>query len=142
MPLLYSYGVGSGRISINQFVQLTATRHAQIYGLGPAKGTIAVGADADIAIWDPKHRVTVDSALLHDNAGYTPYAGRELEGWPMLVMSRGEVLIDQVAAPGQINAARGRGRFLARERSDALQPAGRQIPEIAQLAAWNTPLSI
>ena len=55
---------------------------------------------------------------------------------------RGEVLVDQHAAPGQINAQRGRGRFLARQRTDALQPAGRQIPEMAQLAAWNTPLSL
>ena len=57
-------------------------------------------------------------------------------------MSRGDVLVDQAAAPGQIDAARGRGRFIARARSDVLQPAGRQIPEMAQLAAWNTPLSI
>ena len=142
LPLLFTFGVGAGRISINEFVQLTATRHAEIYGLAPAKGSIAVGADADIAVWDPTHRVTVDAALIHDNTGYTPYAGRELTGWPMLVMSRGEVLIDQVAAPGQISATRGRGRFIARARTDALQPAGRQIPEIAQLDAWQTPLVI
>ncbi len=107
----------------------------------PAKGTIAPGSDADIAIWDPEHRVTVDAALLHDNTGYTPYAGRELKGWPVTVLSRGEVLVD-AARPGEITAARGRGRFIARQRTDALQPAGRQIPEMAQLAAWNTPLAL
>ncbi len=141
LPLLFTFGVGAGRITLEEFVQLTATRHAEVYGL-PRKGRIAVGADADIAIWDPGHRVTVDAKGLHDNTGYTPYTGRQLQGWPMLVMSRGDVLVDQAAAPGRISAVRGRGRFLARERSDALQPAGRQIPELAQLAAWNTPLSI
>ncbi len=142
LPLLFTYGVGTGRISINEFVRLTATQHAATYGLSPAKGSIAIGADADIAVWDPEHRVTVDAALLHDNTGYTPYSGRELKGWPVLVMSRGEVLVDQAAAPGRIDAARGRGRFLARQRSDALAPAGRQLPEIAQLAAWGTPLAL
>ncbi len=93
LPLLFNYGVGTGRITLNEFVQLTATSHAQIYGLAPHKGTIAPGSDADIAIWDPEHRVTVDTALLHDNTGYTPYAGRELKGWPVTVLSRGEVLV-------------------------------------------------
>jgi dihydropyrimidinase len=78
---------------------------------------------------------------LHDNTGYTPYAGRELKGWPVTVLSRGEVLVD-AARPGEIAAARGRGRFIARSRTDALVPAGRQIPEMAQLTAWNTPLAL
>ena len=101
-----------------------------------------MGADGDIAIWDPEHRVTVDAALLHDNTGYTPYTGRELKGWPVRVLSRGELLVDQEAQPGVIHAARGRGQFIARQRSDALQPAGRCIPEVAQLQAWQTPLVI
>jgi dihydropyrimidinase len=141
LPLLFTYGVGALRITLNEFVHLTATSHAQIYGLAPHKGTIAPGSDADIAIWDPEHRVTVDAALLHDNTGYTPYAGRELKGWPVTVLSRGEALV-QASQPGTITAARGRGRFIARARTDALLPAQRQIPEIAQLATWNTPLSI
>jgi dihydropyrimidinase len=139
LPLLFSEGVGSGRISLPEFVNLTATRHAEIYGL-PAKGRIAPGCDADIVIWDPARRVKVDAALLHDNTGYTPYAGRELTGWPVVVLARGEQLIDQDAAPGAIQAARGRGRFLARERSDALRPAGRVIPEVAQLSQWGDSL--
>ncbi len=140
LPLLFTYGVGTGRISVNEFVQLTATRHADIYGLA-AKGRIAQGADADIAIWDPHRRVTVDAAQLHDNVGYTPYAGRELTGWPVVVLSRGEVLVDQARAPGRMLGTRGRGRFLARTRSGAAVPAGAQIPEMAQLSAWGTPLA-
>ena len=139
LPLLFSQGVGSGRISLPEFVNLTATRHAEIYGLS-AKGRIAPGCDADIAIWDPTRRVKIDAALLHDNTGYTPYAGRELTGWPVVVLARGEQLIDQDAAPGVIRAERGRGRFLARERSDALRPAGQVIPEVAQLSQWGDSL--
>ena len=108
LPLLYSEGVGGGRIDLNRFVQLTATNHAKLYGLYPRKGTIAVGSDADIAIWDPAREVTVTAAMLHDNTGYTPYEGRRLKGWPVTVLSRGEVVVDE----GKVDAPRGRGRFL------------------------------
>ncbi|HVL55621.1 MAG TPA: dihydropyrimidinase, partial [Burkholderiaceae bacterium] len=136
LPLLFTFGVGAGRISVNEFVALTATRHARTYGLYPRKGTIAVGADADIAIWDPHKRVRITRELVHDNTGYTPYEGRELTGWPVTVVSRGDVIVED----GQLRAERGRGRFVARERSDAAAPLGRQIREMAQLAAWGTPL--
>ncbi len=138
LPLLFTYGYRAGRLTLQEFVALTATRHAQTYGLYPKKGTIAVGADADIAIWDPERRVTVSIGLLHDNTGYTPYEGRELTGWPVTVLSRGEVIVDD----GKLNAERGRGRFLVREPSEALRPLGRQVPELAQLTAWNTPLQL
>ena len=70
MPLLFSEGVLTGRISINRFVALTATNAAQIYGLHPRKGTIAVGSDADLALWDPNLSYTVRHSELHDNVGY------------------------------------------------------------------------
>ncbi|MEN9773364.1 MAG: dihydropyrimidinase [Pseudomonadota bacterium] len=135
LPLLFSNGVGSGRISLTEFVNLTATRHAEIYGL-PQKGRIQVGADADLALWDPDREIVVDTSILHDNTGYTPYAGRSLKGWPIRVWSRGDLIVDQIEAPGEIHVTRGRGRFLARERSDATHPAGRSIPEMNQLAQW------
>ena len=75
LPLLFSEGVGQGRLDLNAFVALTATNHAKLYGLYPRKGTIAVGSDADIAIWDADREVTVTAGLLHDNVGYTPYEG-------------------------------------------------------------------
>jgi len=136
VPLLFTFGYKAGRISINEFVGLTSTRHARTYGLYPKKGTIAVGTDADIAIWDPDKRVKVDASLVHDNTGYTPYEGRELTGWPVTVLSRGEVIVDN----GKLSAERGRGKFLPRQASEPLKPLGRQIPEMAQLEAWNTPL--
>ena len=72
VPLLFSEGVSKGRIDINQFVALTATNPAKLYGMHPRKGTIAVGSDADIAIWDPRKEMTVTYAMLHDASGYTP----------------------------------------------------------------------
>lgn len=138
LPLLFSSGYKAGRLTLQEFVNLTATRHAQTYGLYPQKGTIAVGSDADLALWDPDKRVRVTSDLLHDATGYTPYLGRELTGWPVVVLSRGEVIIEE----GRFSARPGRGRFIARARSDALQPAGRDIPEISQLKTWNTPLQL
>ncbi|MBL8378580.1 MAG: dihydropyrimidinase [Burkholderiales bacterium] len=137
LPLLFTFGYRAGRISLEEFVALTATRHAETYGLAARKGVIAPGADADIALWDPDRRVTVTPGLIHDNTGYTPYEGRELTGWPVTVISRGEVIVHE----GRLDAARGRGRFLVREASEALRPQGRQVPEMAQLAAWNTPFS-
>jgi dihydropyrimidinase len=138
IPLLFTFGYGAGRISLTEFVELTATRHARLYGCFPQKGTIAVGADADIAIWDPDRRLTISANLVHDNTGYTPYAGRELKGWPITVISRGDVIIEN----GELTAQRGRGRFIARSLSDAIVPSGRKIPEMAQLDVWGTPLNL
>jgi len=127
VPLLFSEGVGQGRIDLNRFVALTATNHAKLYGLYPKKGTIAVGSDADIAIWDPAREVTVSTAMLHDNVGYTPYEGRRLKGWPVTVLSRGRVVIDD----GRLVAERGSGNFLPCALSDAARPRGRPVPELA-----------
>lgn len=138
LPLLFSFGYRAGRLTLPDFVALTATRHAQIYGCYPQKGTIAVGADADIAIWDPDRRVTITPDLVHDNAGYTPYAGRELQGWPVTVLSRGEVIVED----GKLTAERGRGRFIPRSLSQAAVPSGLKVPEMAQLDAWGTPLKL
>jgi dihydropyrimidinase len=138
LPLLFTFGYGARRMSLPEFVALTATRHAQIYGCYPRKGTIAAGSDADIAIWDPERRLTIEPDLVHDNVGYTPYSGRELKGWPVIVLSRGEVIIEH----GRLTAERGRGRFIAREPTDATVPSGRKIPEMAQLDAWGTPLKL
>ena len=119
MPLLFSEGVMTGRLSIEQFVALTATNHARMYGLAPKKGTIAVGADADLALWNPERTTVVTAAMLHDNAGYTPYEGRTLRGWPEVVLSRGRVVVSNNA----LNAERGSGRYVARGRPEPMQRA-------------------
>ena len=126
-PLLFSEGVGKGRIDLNRFVSLTATNAARLYGIYPKKGTIAVGSDADLAIWDPTREVTVSAAMLHDNVGYTPYEGMQLKGWPVTVLSRGRLVVDD----GKLIAARGSGNFLPCALSDAARPLGRATPEQA-----------
>jgi len=110
MPLLFSEGVGGGRISINDFVALTATNHARMYGLYPRKGTLAIGSDADIAIWNREAEMTLSATRLHDNVGYTPYEGRTVKGWPEIVISRGRIVV----ANGKMHAARGSGEFIPR----------------------------
>ena len=116
LPLLFSEGVMQGRIRIEEFVALTATNHARMYGLAPRKGSIAVGADADIALWNPERRVEVSSAMLHDNVGYTPYEGRMLQGWPEQVFSRGRCVVQD----NQLQVERGTGEYIARGRPEPL----------------------
>jgi dihydropyrimidinase len=95
LPLLFSEGVLGGRMSIERFVAVTATNHARTYGLYPRKGTLAVGSDADITIWDPNRETVIRAAHLHDRAGYTPYEGRAIKGWPVTVINRGCVIIEK-----------------------------------------------
>lgn len=111
LPLLFSEGVLGGRIDVHEFVRLTATNHAHMYGLSHCKGNIAEGLDADLVLWDPARETTISAALLHDNVGYTPYEGRQLKGWPELVISRGRVVVRD----GSLQVARGSGRFIARQ---------------------------
>src|SRR5690606_12532348 len=111
MPLLFSEGVLKGRIDIHQFVRLTASNHADLYGLAPRKGRIAVGADADLAIWNPDRETRITHAALHDQVGYTPYEGKRIKGWPEVVVSRGRVIVQD----GQLHAERGSGQYLRRD---------------------------
>ena len=105
LPILFSEGVVKGRITLNQFVALTSTNHAKMYGLYPRKGTIAVGADADIAIWDPERKVTITQSLLHHGADYTPYEGLEVTGWPVTTIVRGRVVVRDGALVGEAQSA-------------------------------------
>jgi dihydropyrimidinase len=118
LPILFSEGVVKGRIDLQRFVALTATNNAKIYGLHPRKGTIAVGADADIAIWDPERRVTIRNENLHHNVDYTPFEGMEVQGWPETVLSRGEVVVEA----GKLLGSPGRGRYLEQKTSSAFRP--------------------
>ena len=126
LPLLFSEGVGRGRITLNQFVALASTNAAKLYGMHPAKGTIAIGSDADIAIWDPAETRTVRAEDQHDAMDYTPYEGRELTGWPVSVLSRGERVVDG----GELVAEPGRGRFVRRSPPDLTGHPGARAPEL------------
>jgi dihydropyrimidinase len=121
LPILFSEGVVKGRITLNQFVALTATNHAKMYGLHPRKGTIAVGADADIAIWDPERRVRISQALLHHGSDYTPYEGLEVTGWPVTTLVRGMTIVRD----GTLVASSRAGRHVPRDRSPYASPVPR-----------------
>jgi len=125
-PLLFSEGVRKGRISLNAFVALTSTNAAKMFGLHPRKGTIAIGADADLAIWDPDLTRTVSAAGMHDNMDYTPFDGVQLQGWPVTMISRGEVIVEG----GELKAKRGRGQFLKRAPFDATGYSAGAAPEL------------
>ncbi len=107
MPLLYSEGVRKNRISLTDFVALTATNAAKLYGLYPRKGTIAIGSDADLAIWDENKQVTITQSIMHDAMDYTPYEGVEITGWPVITLLRGS----PVWRDGEFTGREGGGMF-------------------------------
>lgn len=105
-------GVNEGRISLTQFVDLVATRPAKVFGLFPQKGAIAVGADADLVIWDPEAKFTITQSAMHNSMDYSSYEGRTVQGAPRTVLLRGKVIVENRAYIG----TPGEGRFLKRAR--------------------------
>jgi len=125
LPILFSEGVSKGRISLNEFVALSATNHAKTYGLYPRKGTIAVGSDADIAIWDPEREATISQSLLHHGSDYTPYEGIKVKGWPVSAIVRGRFVVRD----GELVGKPGDGAYVSREKSPLAKPSGRSAWE-------------
>ena len=113
MSLIYHYGVSAGRINLNRFVELTSTAPAKIFGLFPRKGTIAVGSDADIVIFDPEHEETIsyhNPKTHHMNIDYNAFEGMRVKGFTETVLSRGKIVIDKGAYVGRS----GDGMFIKR----------------------------
>ena len=102
-----------------------------MYGLAPKKGSIAIGADADLALWNPERETTITWSMLHDNVGYTPYEGRTLRGWPEVVLSRGRVVVQN----NTLNAGRGSGRYVPRGKPEPMQRKAAGTSQGA-LSAW------
>jgi dihydropyrimidinase len=110
LQMIHQFGVRDGRITLNRMVELLATSPARLFGLYPRKGTLAVGSDADIVVFDPEKKVTISAASHHSRIDYNLYEGTEVVGSPELVLLRGNVLVDGdrlVASPGI-------GRYIAR----------------------------
>jgi dihydropyrimidinase len=112
VPMLYSEGVAKGRITIPRWVDLTATNAAKIFGMYPRKGAIVEGADADLVVFDPNRKVTINSAEMHSRADYDPFEGFEVTGWPTMTISRGVPIVTN----RKVEAPAGRGDFIARAR--------------------------
>jgi dihydropyrimidinase len=111
LPMLYCDGVLKGRLSLNRFVEVTSTNPAKLFGLYPQKGTIAVGSDADLVVFDPEKQVVVRQADMHSRQDWELHEGFVATGWPALTISRGEV----IAEDRKLLAAPGRGRLVKRK---------------------------
>ncbi len=111
LPVMWTFGVGDGRLTPNQFVALNCTNPAQIFGLFPRKGTLLPGSDADIVIWDPQRKVTYGVAHARHRTDYNLYEGWQLVGYPVKVLLRGQVIVDQERWLGKP----GMGRYLKRK---------------------------
>lgn len=116
-PLMYTFGVGEKRFSLNRFVQLVSANPARLHGLYPRKGTLAVGADADVVVFDPKKKFTIAPKRLQTNCDWSPYDGWKLTGYPAMTFSRGRL----VAQDGKFVGETGWGRFVKREPWGAIE---------------------
>lgn len=111
MPVLWTHGVGTGRLTMNEFVAVTSTNIARILNLYPNKGAVVVGADADIVIWDPEATKTISASTQVSVIDYNVFEGFKLKGLPRITMSRGEIVYEN----GKVTAKTGRGKFIARK---------------------------
>ena len=116
MPLLYSEGVMKGRLSLERFVEVTSTNAAKLFGIYPRKGTIAIGSDADLVVWNPNETRKFSAANAFTNADFSLYEGWKITGWPLVTVSRGEVIYDR----GRILPDSGRGRLVEMQSSRPL----------------------
>lgn len=110
LPMLYSEGVRTGRISLNRFVEVTSTNAARLFGLYPRKGTISIGSDADIVVFDPELTRSITASMLVSNSDFSVYEGREVTGWPIVTIRRGEI----VYRDGEVVGRPGSGLLLER----------------------------
>jgi dihydropyrimidinase len=120
LQMIHEFGVRGGRITLNRMVELLSTNPAKLFGLYPRKGTIAVGSDADIVVFDPEKRVTISASTHHSKSDYNLFEGTEVTGTPELVLLRGNVLVEG----DELVASPGIGQFVARARfGQELKPA-------------------
>jgi dihydropyrimidinase len=110
LAILWEEGVNQGRLTMNEFVAVTSTNTAKLFNLYPRKGSISVGADADIVVWDPKGQRTISAETHHMNVDFNIFEGRTVKGIPSHTLSHGKV----VWRNGELHAERGAGRYLHR----------------------------
>jgi dihydropyrimidinase len=128
MPMLWTHGVATGRLTMNEFVAVTSTNIAKILNLYPKKGAVLVGADADLVVWDPKRKKTITAKAQQSAIDYNVFEGMEVEGLPRYVLSRGKVSVVE----GEMRHEPGHGKFVARE---ARNPVNRALSQWKQITA-------
>ncbi|MFN4009699.1 MAG: dihydropyrimidinase [Pannonibacter sp.] len=119
MPMLWTYGVATGRLTMNEFVAATSTNIAKILNMYPKKGAILVGADADIVVWDPNREKTISAASQQSSIDYNVFEGKHVKGLPRFTLTRGHVAIEETT----INTREGHGEFVARPPVTAVNKA-------------------
>jgi dihydropyrimidinase len=118
--MIHHFGVREGRITLNRMVELLATNPAKLFGLYPRKGTVAVGSDADLVIFDPEKQVTISASTHHSKSDYSLYEGTKVTGAPEVVLLRGRVLVEN----DELQVQPGVGQFVKRARfGEELAPA-------------------
>lgn len=116
MPLLYGIGVRGSKISLQKLVEISSTNPAKIFGLYPRKGTIAVGADADLTVYDPEQETVLTKSILHENVDYTPYEGFAVKGYPIMTIAGGKVVVEN----GKFMGKAGDGSFIKRGKATVI----------------------
>jgi dihydropyrimidinase len=124
LKMIHHFGVREGRISLNRMVDLLATQPAKLFGLYPRKGTVAVGSDADLVVFDPERRETISASTHHSKCDYSLYEGTEVIGAPETVLLRGNVLVED----GELVGTPGVGRFVRRAKFGEPLEAGAAVP--------------
>ena len=119
LPMLWTYGVNTGRLTMNEFVAVTSTNIAKILNMYPQKGAILVGADADIVVWDPKRSKTISAKTQQSAIDYNVFEGKEVTGLPRFTLTRGEVAVEE----STVKTREGHGKFVAREPFPAVNKA-------------------
>ena len=111
MPMLWTYGVATGRLTMNEFVAVTSTNIAKILNCYPRKGAILVGADADIVVWDPEREKTIQAKTQQSAIDYNVFEGKRVKGLPRYTLTRGKVAVND----GKVLTEEGHGQFVKRE---------------------------
>ncbi|MEL6920325.1 MAG: amidohydrolase family protein, partial [Pseudomonadota bacterium] len=119
MPMLWTYGVETGRLTMNEFVAVTSTNIAKILNLYPKKGAVLVGADADLVVWDPAREKTINAGAQQSAIDYNVFEGKHVKGLPRYTLTKGMVAIDD----GEVKTQEGHGKFVEREPFQAVNAA-------------------
>ena len=126
MPMLWTYGVSTGRLTPNEFVAVTSTNIAKILNCYPKKGAILVGADADIVVWDPEKEKTIAADVQQSSIDYNVFEGKHVKGLPRFTLTRGQVAVHD----GEIRTEEGHGEFVKREPNGTVNKALSQWKEL------------